>query len=192
MGALRTLGFGGGVAIVAIVASGLAACGPRTASDGAQGQPTSAPWATYAAPSTMNTDWKLSSWTVTKGSVDLIDSLWSAPGGLLSVDVDGTVPGEMKSSFATIPGKHYLVTFLLSANGACAARIKKLRVSAGRDSVLYTVDSKIVKAQASKWYSKRWSFKAIAPTTTLVLASEDDPGSMCGPAIAGVDVNLSR
>ena len=181
----------GTVAIVVIVASGLAACGPRTASNGAQSRPTPAAYTTYFAPSTMKMGWSLSNWIVAKGSVDLIDSLWPAPGGLHSVDVDGATPGEMKSSFATIPGKNYLVTFLLSTNGGCADRIKKLRVSAGRDSVLYTVDSKIVAAQYKKWLPKRWSFKAIAPTTTLVLASEDDSRSTCGPAVAGVDVNLS-
>src|SRR5207253_2366866 len=58
-------------------------------------------------------------WTVTQGSVDLITGYWQAPpSGGNSVDLDGLYQagGLAQTSFATVSGAEYTVSFYLSGN----------------------------------------------------------------------------
>ncbi len=69
-------------------------------------------------------------WTVTSGSVDLlgVGFFQSAPSGGRSVDLDGSAPGGIAQTFATVVGATYLVRFEMSALGTSVT--KSLEVTA--------------------------------------------------------------
>ncbi len=59
----------------------------------------------------------LAGWTIDTGSIDFIGGRWAAANGSSqSVDLAGTVPGQISQSFATTNGAQYLLTFAYSAN----------------------------------------------------------------------------
>lgn len=168
--------------------AGAAGAGATSAGAFVDGDFSAAPnpgtFTTYAAGSTA-----IPGWTVTKATVDLIGSYWSAPGGLRSVDLDGTPGvGGIAQTFKTTPGKRYTVSFLLSANADCAPVLKKLIVNAGPLTAVYTVNSQTFNAQSHKWARKKVSFTALGPASTLTFASDDPAGGQCGPVIADVRV----
>lgn len=134
----------------------------------------------------------INGWLVTKQTVDLIGTYWVAPGGLRSVDLDGTPGiGAIAQSFATVPGHPYTVSFLLAGNNECAPKIKHMRVSAAGAFMDYTVNSDVTGVRDKTWPRKSWTFKAIKPQTTLQFESKDPAGGECGPVIADVRVTAS-
>jgi len=116
----------------------------------------------------------IAGWTVTRATVDLIGTYWTAPGGRRSVDLDGTPGfGAIAQTFRTLPGAKYVTSFLLSANGECPPPVKRLRVSVG---------------PADAWPAKRVTFVATRRLTTLEFASMDAVGGDCGPVVAAISV----
>ncbi len=168
----------------ALAASGAASSGGNLVHDGdfsAAASPGS--YATYPKGSTA-----ITGWVVTKATVDLIGTYWTAPGGLRSVDLDGTPGfGAIAQTIATTPGTTYTLSFLLSGNDECPPAIKHMRVSAAGVHADYTVNGAGVRKNA--WVRKTWTFKASAPKTTLQFESKDTSGGECGPVIADIRVN---
>ena len=127
----------------------------------------------------------ITGWVVTKATVDLIGTYWSAPGGLRSVDLDGTPGfGAIAQTIATTPGKTYSVSFLLSGNDECPPTVKHMRASAAGVHADYTVNGAGVRKNA--WVHKTWTFKASASKTTLQFESKDTSGGECGPVVADI------
>lgn len=149
------------------------------------GAPNPGSFTTYAAGSTA-----IPGWRVTKATIDLIGTYWSAPGGMRSVDLDGTPGfGAISQTFKTVPGKRYSVSFLLSGNSDGEPAIKKLIVNAGPSTAVYTVNSQTFSAQSHKWARKTLSFVARGPSSTLTFTSGDTTGGQCGPVIADIRVH---
>lgn len=73
---------------------------------------------TVASTSTVYTSGQsLGGWTVSSGSVDLINDLWQrSPSGGRSVDLDGSTPGAITQTLTTVAGNTYQVRFVMSAN----------------------------------------------------------------------------
>ena len=141
-------------------------------------------FATYPKGSTA-----ITGWTVTKATVDLIGTYWTAPGGARSVDLDGTPgTGAIAQSFKTVPRAKYVVSFLLSGNGDCPPDIKRARVTAAGTSADFSIDTNKVSVHKNIWLPKTVTFTATRPTTTLQFASMDPPGGQCGPVIAAIKV----
>jgi choice-of-anchor C domain-containing protein len=70
-------------------------------------------------------DTSITGWTVIDGrntitpgtgSVDYIGSYWTASNGVRSLDLDGTTPGGVQQSLATIAGHEYQVVFDMAGN----------------------------------------------------------------------------
>ena len=128
-------------------------------------------------------------WVVTKATIDLIGTYWLAPGRRRSIDLDGTPGfGAVAQTFATIPGKRYVVSFLLSGNSDGAPTVKSMRVSAAAASADFRFDSAAGSAQHGNWLPKTMSFVATHPATTLQFRSLDTTGGICGPVIARIAV----
>ena len=58
----------------------------------------------------------ITGWLVTSGEVDWINSFWKAHTGTRSLDLNGTEAGAIETTFATITGQTYTVSFWLSGN----------------------------------------------------------------------------
>jgi choice-of-anchor C domain-containing protein len=147
-------------------------------------------YCTYSAGD--NTD--ISNWTVSKGSVDLITGYWQAPpGGGNSVDLDGLYQaGGVQTSFATVSGEQYVLTFELSGNPDGGVPLKSFEVTAGNLTQDLSFDTSSAGNTKSdmKWIKETLVFTATGALTTLVFSSLDDADSAFGAVIGNVDVEF--
>jgi choice-of-anchor C domain-containing protein len=134
----------------------------------------------------------ISGWTVSQGSVDLITGYWQAPpGGGNSVDLDGYYQaGGVQTSFATVAGDQYVLTFELSGNPDGGDPLKSFEVTAGNLTQDLSFDTSSAGNTKSdmKWVSETLVFTATGALTTLAFSSLDDADSAFGAVIGSVDV----
>jgi choice-of-anchor C domain-containing protein len=81
---------------------------------------------------TYGTGQTFGSWTVSLGSVDLINGYWMAKDGTKSLDLSGSSRGGVYQDVATTPGTAYALSFWMAGNGADA---KSLQVFFGGNLV---------------------------------------------------------
>ena len=118
--------------------------------------------------------------------------------GGYSIDMDGSSPGTLYQTFATVPGVPYVLTFDLSGNsygiGSGANAVKTLQVtltsSTGSSLSNQTYTFNATNATTSKpgWLNYTTTFTATGTSTTLTFASLDAANSIAGPVVANVHV----
>ncbi len=60
---------------------------------------------------------ELSGWTIDKGNIQLIKNIyWESPEGTQSIDLSGTMPGNIRQTINTEPGAMYTLTFRMAGN----------------------------------------------------------------------------
>ena len=128
----------------------------------------------------------LDDWTVSKGTVDIVGTLWPASDGVRSIDLDGVSFGAISQSIGTEPDKTYVITFDLSGNGYGPPTIKTLQVSAGGDSIRYTFDMTKRPYHSMGWQTHTWRFVAAHKSTTIEFESLDTENGYFGPIIDNV------
>jgi hypothetical protein len=134
-------------------------------------------------------------WEVTTESVDLIGAKFYhfAPYTLCSVDLDGT-PGSggiAHDPIATTSGSSYVIGFLLSGNGSCPPRVKKMELTAAGQSTIYEWDTAgHHNARRGAYDVESWQFLANGPTATIAFQSLDQPAgsTKCGPVVTNISV----
>ena len=135
------------------------------------------------------------SWTVTKGTVDLIGaSFWEAAGGVQSLDLNGRQPGAVAQTFDTAPGVLYRVTFALAGNPGTPGNPSIPAVKTGRALIngqvaqdfFFDVTGKTMTNMG--YVTKTFTFLATSPSTTLEFSSTTSPGGAWGPVIDKVRV----
>jgi Protein of unknown function (DUF642) len=129
-------------------------------------------------------------WEVSKKNINFNGSTWGNVDSLCTVDLDGNVPGAIKSSaFSTKPGASYTVSFILSGNGYGPPTVKTMKVSVAHQFASYTWNiSGGNNALNGDWQVNTWVFKANQRSAVLHFTSEDPKGSVWGPVIAGISV----
>jgi choice-of-anchor C domain-containing protein len=119
-------------------------------------------------------------WTVTGEAIDYIGSLWRAADGARSIDLDGSArsrltppyaTGGISQTFATVPGKSYLVLFDLAGNVFGGPAVKRLRVSAAGQTAELQFSIAGKSAARMGFVRTTWSFTANATSTTLEFRS---------------------
>ncbi len=143
-------------------------------------------------------------WTrLTPADVDWVGgACWPAGDGSFSIDMNGSDrQGTMYQTLTTMPGQHYVVTFLGSANpadgmgGLCTDATSKdltVRVADGSDYRAGTqarVLTLVRAAGLSDWHQYSYAFDAVSDTTTLVF--EGSAPSFNGPMIDRVAIPMS-
>jgi choice-of-anchor C domain-containing protein len=150
------------------------------------GYPNSGLYTTITATSTL-----IPGWTVTSGSVDWINTYWQAPpSGGYSIDLDGTAPGTMTTSFTTTSGAYYTVSFYLSGNPDAGNPLKIVNVGINNvfsNTFDFTTGSNT--EQLMNYVLESFTFEATGTTTTLSFQSGDSSSSDWGPVIGGVAVS---
>jgi choice-of-anchor C domain-containing protein len=135
-------------------------------------------------------DPNITGWAVTAGSVDYINTLWTAHAGTRSIDLNSNVAGTIAQTFDTIAGHTYQVEFWLSGNPAGAPTTKTVAVDAtgtGNDPLQFTFDVFAGQTLTNMgWEQNFYGFLAEGSSTTLTFASLIT-GSY-GPALDDVSI----
>ncbi|MEU6537972.1 choice-of-anchor C family protein [Streptomyces sp. NPDC047000] len=131
-------------------------------------------------------------WRVLSGSVDLIGAgFWQAAQGAQSLDLNGNNAGAVSQTFATVPGKSYMVTYALAGNTDCAPVVKTGKVLIdGQDFQDFTFDTTGKSRTNMGYVYRQVPFAAVGRSTTLAFASTT-LGSACGPVVDRVLVTRS-
>jgi len=88
---------------------------------------------------TINAGSSIGAWTVTAGSVDLINNYWQPAQGSQSVDVAGNINGTIQQTISGITdGQTYLLTFYMAGNPDGDPTTKTLQASMGDFSQSFT------------------------------------------------------
>ena len=134
---------------------------------------------------------------MTGGSVDWINTYWTAQDGTKSLDMNGTptseVPlaaGTISQTLATAVNNTYVVQFHLSGNPECGPGNKSLTVSAsgaGPQTYTFTVTDATTLTNMG-WTLQAYSFVAKDSSTVLAFAADPNDTSFCGPALDSVSV----
>jgi len=139
----------------------------------------------------------ITGWTVTSGSVDWINTYWTAQDGTKSLDMNGTpsteVPlaaGTISQTLATAANNTYVVQFFLSGNPPCGLGNKDLSVSAtgaAPQNYIFTITDATTLSNMG-WTAQAYSFVAKGTSTVLTFAADPNDTSVCGPALDSVSV----
>ncbi len=140
-------------------------------------------------------DPKLTGWTISRGSIDLIqEPYWPAFEGQQSIDLDGS-PGASTISQAipTTPGQQYILTFSYSMNwdgSGAGVDTASMRVSAGVPADDFTAIKPDKSSNDMNYQAGSLSFTGAAESTstTIEFASTDAGGSSQGIALDDVSV----
>ncbi len=129
----------------------------------------------------------LQGWTISSGSIDLINTLWQHSDGSYSLDLDGNDPGTISQQVSGLTiGETYTVLFDMASNPATAgSQFKTLTVSAGLDFTRYAFDRTGLSVSNMGWTTERFEFTATAETETLQFASTSGSGAF-GAALDNV------
>ncbi len=131
----------------------------------------------------------VSGWTVATGSVDLITGYWqSPPGGGNSIDLDGNAAGSIYTTFATLTGHSYLVTFEVSGNPDGGDPTKLGIISAGADSQNFSYVTGSNSHGLMNYEQLTFLFTATDTSTTLTFTSADTGNSPYGVVLGNIDV----
>lgn len=135
-------------------------------------------------------DARIFDWTITSGSVDVDNTPTQAPpGGGYSVDLAGFSQGAISTTFASIVGQAYRVTFAVSGNPDGGGSLKLGTVSAAGLSQDFSYDTVLnhTTRQSMNYLSQSFAFIANDTLTTLAFSSRDT-NPYWGIMIGNVDV----
>ena len=140
---------------------------------------------------------QLPGWTVVLGEIDLVDATLPVvvPDGQRVIDLNGS-PGNggVEQSFATDPGRAYIVRFAFAANtGRQGTRVVRgVDVTAAGQTATFWFDTGTMTNTTMVWETVRWSFTATSSTTTLHIASRSVQPLFLGPMIDDIAVFEGR
>jgi len=136
----------------------------------------------------------ITGWVVVDAAVDYVGSGWNAADGARSLALNGTSPGGVSQTFATVIGGEYIVTFSMAGDAFSSPIFKHMRVSAAGQSQDYEHDAGHAWPWDLGWLERTFIFTANATSTTLTFRSLDsgstgptlDKVSVTGPDATGV------
>jgi len=132
----------------------------------------------------------IAGWVVGPANVDYVGTRWTAAEGFRSVGLNGSVPGGISQTFATIPSEEYTVRFYMAGDPETLPVIKHLRVSAAGRSQDFDVDLTGMWSWDPGWNPRMFHFNATGTSTTLNFMSLE--AGEAGPAVDSVTVNVSN
>jgi choice-of-anchor C domain-containing protein len=130
----------------------------------------------------------LSGWNIEMGSVDLIQSYWTADEACYSLDLSGLSAAKISQTISGLTaGKRYALSFAMAGNRDGGNSVKSLTASAGGTSGQYVFDTGSVSGPGMGWQDNVLEF--VADDDTVVISFESDEDNPYGPALD--DVSLS-
>src|ERR1700722_14478226 len=130
-------------------------------------------------------------WTVTAGSVDVINGYWQTPPlGGQSLDMEGVNPGTISETISgLLTGQKYVLSFFMSGNPDGAPTTKTLAVSLGGapQDVSYTLTGANSEANML-WTPKSVVFTAASTAELLPFSDLSGPPGTYGGVIGDVSL----
>lgn len=149
----------------------------------------SAPSGSFA---TLNAGQNFGNWTVSSGTIDLINGYWQAASGTYSLDMDGYSSGAIFQNVITNPGSQYSLSFAMAGNPGGGSAIKTLNVLwDGTFAQAFTFDITGRSNGAMGWQTMVLdNLVASGSTTRLEFQSANDGSGGCcwGPALDDVSL----
>ena len=136
----------------------------------------------------------IDNWSITAGTVDWKNSYWKARDGKKSLDMSGLSLGTISTTFATVIGAQYDVSFDMAGNTDGGPTTKTLKALVGDQSQVFTFDTVGLSRINMGWRNNAFSFTASDISTTLSfrdLSINDSGGNFYGAALDNVIVNAS-
>jgi choice-of-anchor C domain-containing protein len=139
-------------------------------------------------------------WTVVVAAVDYVGGSWAAAQGARSLALNGTTPGGIAQSIATLAGQPYTVKFMLAGDAFTEPLFKHVRVSAAGQQQDFEFDASHAWPWDMGWSERTFAFTSNSTTTTLQFTSltAGDAGPVIdsvvvtGPSPVGVDDRGAR
>jgi choice-of-anchor C domain-containing protein len=130
----------------------------------------------------------IANWTVIRENVDVVQGYWQQIDGARSIDLAGSSgSGAIAQTFATTPGRQYLVSFFMAGNPSCENALKQMRVRAAGQSADFSINVQGQSLAKMGWQKKSWIFTANSASTMLVFENVG-PNRRCGVALDDVSV----
>lgn len=141
---------------------------------------------TSLAENPSSTTYTMGVWTVTSGSVDIINSTFAGtaysptpyPSPVQAVDLNGNENGSIETTISTTPGDSYLLSFYLAGNQTITASTS---AAAGATSNTFSSGD-------DKWRQYSMPFTA-SSSSTIISFTSLAPAGTSGPTLDSVEVD---
>jgi choice-of-anchor C domain-containing protein len=134
----------------------------------------------------------IDSWKVLSGSIDWIDTYWTASDGRKSIDMSGTAAGAftLSQAITTTPGQKYKLAFDIAGNpwSKDSSLIKTLYVNVGTGNIPFSFDATNKTNSNMGWQSKSLEFTATAANLKIIFTSGNNTPS--GMALDNVRLDI--
>ena len=132
----------------------------------------------------------ITGWSITGGSIDWINTTWTASDGTKSLDMNGTSAGTIVSdAFDTIIGTQYNITFDMAGNWFGGSDTKHLNLLVDGNTAQFTVTQPTSFSSADiGWQQMSYSFFASTTSTQLQFSGVYNDGYAWGAALDNVVV----
>lgn len=114
----------------------------------------------------------LTGWSITAGSIDLINSYWQPGSGNYSIDLNGDSAATISQSFATVEGQLYNVSFRMAGNPDGGGLTKSIKAGVTGLST-FSFDGTGATRGMMNWESRNFSFVAASGISTLTFVGGD-------------------
>jgi choice-of-anchor C domain-containing protein len=167
-------------AVVALLASPLRLCANLVVDGSFEAPIATSPFQTFNAGSSVG------GWTVSAGSIDLINGYWNAADGNQSIDLSGNSRGAIQQTVNASAGS-YRLTFALSGNSDGPPTIKTVVVSIGGVSSQFSFTTPANNNNNMLWVTETLDF-SLPTSGNAVLSFQDisDGQSAYGAALDNI------
>jgi len=132
---------------------------------------------------------QIEGWIVTTGAIEWVGrQYWEASDGNYSIDLSGGAPSAISTSFNTVVGMDYILSFDLAGNPDGGPTVKTFDITVADVNQRFTFDTSGYSCSNMGWQTITLGFTANAVTTNLNFVGVS-PGAY-GAAIDNVDVSV--
>lgn len=144
---------------------------------------------------TVSAGGSMDAWQVSAGSVDLINSYWTAREGSQSLDLSGGSAGTIYQDFTLSQGGSYNLFFSMAGNPAGGNMVKRMEVSFGLaggtlNSSVFTFDVSNSTFTNMGWVDHSWAVTASEAGTYRIQFTSLENNSY-GPALDRVGISAA-
>ena len=128
-------------------------------------------------------------WTISAGSIDVINLYWQPAGGSYSIDLNGGAAATLSQAFATNIGQLYNVSFSMAGNPDAGGAVKSIQAGV-TGLTTFTFNGAGASHGAMNWQTQSFSFVANSSLSTLTFVGDSGTGPY-GAALDNISVTAA-